>query len=80
MSQRLGMQDGRCFTVYSSANILNDYVMEQAGIPLNFNYQYRQYLQQQGPEVMQKVQSLQKVGNSTKGGFNQCMSCNLALL
>ena len=74
------MQDGRCFTVYSSANILNDYIMEEAGIPLNFNYQYRQYLQKQGPEVMAKVQGLQKVGNITSGGFNQCMSCNKALL
>jgi hypothetical protein len=80
MSQRLGMQDGRCFTIYTANNLVNDYIMEQAGIPLPFNYEYRQYLQQQGPSVITKIQDLQQVGNVPKNSFNRCMSCDRALL
>ena len=29
MSQRLGMADGRCFTINSSAQLFNNYVMKQ---------------------------------------------------
>ena len=32
MSQRLGMADGRCFTINSSAQLTNNYLMEQNGI------------------------------------------------
>ena len=38
MSQRLGMADGRCFTINSSAQLTNDYVMKQNGIAYQDNY------------------------------------------
>ena len=52
MSQRLGMADGRCFTVNSSAQLFNNYVMKQNSIPFEDNYSYRQLLQKQGPELL----------------------------
>ena len=47
MSQRLGMADGRCFTINSSAQLFNNYVMKQNGITFEDNYSYRQLLQKQ---------------------------------
>ena len=41
MSQRLGMADGRCFTVNTSAQLFNNYVMKQNGISFEDNYSYR---------------------------------------
>jgi hypothetical protein len=56
MSQRLGMADGRCFTLNSSAQLTNNYIMQQNGVALEDNYSYRQLLQKQGPELLNKLQ------------------------
>jgi hypothetical protein len=72
MSQRLGMADGRCFTVNTSAQLFNNYVMKQNGISFEDNYSYRQLLQKQGPELMSKVQEEQGKGN--------CITCDKPLL
>ena len=56
MSQRLGMADGRCFTINSSAQLTNNDLMKQNGITFEDNYSYRQLLQKQGPELLNKVQ------------------------
>ena len=61
MSQRLGMADGRCFTVNSSAQLFNNYVMKQNGISFEDNYSYRKLLQSQGPQLLTKVQEMYKV-------------------
>ena len=55
MSQRLGMADGRCFTIHSSAQLTNNFLMQQNGISLEDNYSFRQALQKQGPEFMNKL-------------------------
>lgn len=55
MSQRLGMADGRCFTVHSSAQLTNNFLMQQNGISFEDNYSFRQALQKQGPEFMNKL-------------------------
>ena len=67
MSQSIGMADGRCFTIHSSAQLVNNYIMKQNGISLEDNYSYRQLLQKSGPEVLEKVQELQ--------GPQQCNPC-----
>jgi hypothetical protein len=72
MSQRLGMADGRCFTIHSSAQLVNNYIMKQNGIALEDNYRYRQLLQKSGPEILDKVNELQ--------GNEQCNQCNKPLL
>jgi hypothetical protein len=56
MSQRLGMADGRCFTIHSSAQLTNNYLMQQNGISFEDNYSFRQALQKQGPEFINKLQ------------------------
>ena len=83
MSQRLGMADGRCFTIGTANQLLNDYIMQKNGIPYQNNYQYRQLLQKQGPAVIQQVEDLQKVGqvpNPNSNFVNMCQSCNKPLL
>jgi len=55
MSQRLGMADGRCFTISSSAQLTNNYIMKQNGISFEDNYSYRQLLQKNGPELLNKL-------------------------
>ena len=72
MSQRLGVADGRCFTVNTSAQLFNNYVMKQNGISFEDNYSYRQLLQKQGPGLMSKVQEEQ--------GNKDCNNCNVPLL
>ena len=67
MYQRLGMADGRCFTINSSAQLTNDYVMKQNGIAYQDNYSYRQLLQKSGPEVLSKMQEQSR---------SSCDSCN----
>jgi hypothetical protein len=59
MSQRLGMADGRCFTINSSAQLFNNYLMEQNNITFEDNYSFRQLLQKQGPALMSKIQAKQ---------------------
>lgn len=77
MSQRLGMADGRCFTINTASQLFNNYVMNKNGIPYVDNYSYRQYLQQNGPAVVDKIVAMQK---STPRGPPFCNSCNLPLL
>jgi hypothetical protein len=72
MSQRLGMADGRCFTINSSAQLFNNYVMKQNGITFEDNYSYRKLLQTQGPSLLTKVQEEQGKGN--------CKTCDKPLL
>lgn len=73
MSQRLGMADGRCFTINTSAQLLNNYVMKQNNIPFEDNYSYRQLLQKQGPELLSQIQDEQ-------GKNNKCNSCDKPLV
>jgi hypothetical protein len=47
----MGMADGRCFTIHSSAQLYNDFVMKQNGISYEDNYAYRKLLQSKGPEL-----------------------------
>jgi len=72
MSQRLGMADGRCFTVNTSNQLLNNYLMKQNDIKFEDNYSFRKMLQQKGPELLKPVQDLQ--------GTDKCGACDQALL
>ena len=72
MSQRLGMADGRCFTMNSSAQLFNNYIMKQNGISFEDNYSYRKLLQSQGPQLLSKIQEVQ--------GKQDCNNCNVPLL
>ena len=65
MSERIGMADGRCFTIYPSSQLLNDYVMTQHGIKYEDNYSYRQLLQKMGPDILK---STQKISGCAKCG------------
>lgn len=82
MSQRLGMADGRCFTIGTSSRLLNDYVMTTNGIQYQDNYSYRKLLQQQGPGLMDRIQGQQNSEQpQTPNNFvNQCQPCNKPLL
>ena len=55
MSQRLGMADGRCFTINTSSRLLNNYIMTENKVDYVDNYKYRQLLQKQGPAAFKKV-------------------------
>lgn len=82
MSQRLGMADGRCFTLHTSSRLLNDYVMSQNGISYADNYSYRNLLQKMGPAVVHNIQRQQNVGKIPRPNnyVNQCQSCDKPLL
>lgn len=82
MSQRLGMADGRCLTVYTSPKLLNDYIMKQNNIQYQDNYAYRRLLQSQGPQLMQTIQAQQMSGprQPQSNHVNQCQSCDTPLL
>ena len=56
MSQRLGMADGRCFTINNSSKLYNDYLMSQNGIKYEDNYSFRKFLQANGPQVVKKTE------------------------
>ena len=71
MSQRLGMADGRCFTIGTAAQLFNDHMMKSNGIQLQDNYSYRMLLQQQGPKILD-VPPIKRKG--------PCISCNQPLL
>ena len=71
MSQRLGMADGRCFTIGTSARLFNDYMMESNGIGAQDNYSFRQLLQQKGPALLD-VAPIKREG--------PCITCNTPLL
>lgn len=51
MSTRLGMGDGRCFTVFDSTRLYNDMIMKKQDITYEDNLSYRRYLQEKGPEA-----------------------------
>ena len=72
MSQRLGMADGRCFTINSSAQLTNNFLMKQNGIVFEDNYSYRQLLQKSGPEILSQIQSKQDT--------EPCNTCDKPLL
>tara|TARA_R110002153_G_scaffold73871_9_gene192576 strand:- start:946 stop:1194 length:249 start_codon:yes stop_codon:yes gene_type:complete len=76
MSQRLGMADGRCFTISTSSQLLNDYVMNSNGVALADNYSYRKLLQQKGPQLVDEIQAMQQSG----GRAPHCQSCDKPLL
>jgi hypothetical protein len=69
MSQRLGMADGRCFTVNSSSQLYNNYLMNKNGISYEDNYSFRQLLQSKGPQLFNDKQSMTK-----------CASCDEPLV
>jgi len=73
MSQRLGMADGRCFSLNSSSQLVNNYIMQQANIRMEDNYAYRQFLQNSGPTLLNDVQ--EKVQ-----GKGPCLSCDKPLM
>lgn len=56
MSQRLGMADGRCFTINNSSMLYNDFLMTQNGIKFEDNYSFRKLLQEKGPDMLKKVE------------------------
>lgn len=72
MSQRLGMADGRCFTMNSSNQLYNNYLMKKNGISYEDNYSFRKLLQSKGPELLKPTQDLQ--------GTSKCSSCDKPLL
>lgn len=86
MSQRLGMADGRCFTINTSNRLINDYLMNQNNISLENNYQYRKLLQKMGPDFLKAIEQQQKSGprdldrGSKSNHVNQCQSCDTPLL
>ena len=55
MSQRLGMAAGRAYTISTSSQLFNNYLMRESRIPLENNYAYRQLLQKQGPSLINSV-------------------------
>jgi len=80
MSTRLGMADGRCFTISTASSLFNDFVMDSNKIPLVDNYSYRQLLQRQGPEAINcLVSSAQPFGNNMRG-YPLCTECVNPLL
>lgn len=75
MSQRLGMADGRCFTINTSSRLLNNSIMSANGVDYVDNYKYRQLLQKSGPELIDTVQSKQVVPED-----GSCQRCDKPLL
>jgi len=51
----LGMADGRAYTISTSSQLFNNYLMRESRIPLENNYAYRQLLQKQGPSLINNV-------------------------
>jgi len=83
MSQRLGMADGRCFSLHTSSLLLNDHIMKTNGIEYQNNYAYRHLLQQMGPRVISNIEAIQssnQVRANNINFVNQCQSCNVPLL
>jgi hypothetical protein len=75
MSQRLGMADGRCFTLNTSSRLLNNYIMNENKVDYVDNYKYRQLLQSEGPKLIEKVTNEQKVAED-----GNCQRCDKPLL
>ena len=60
MSQRLGMADGRCFTINSSSQLYDNYIMKENAISFADNYSFRKLLQEKGPALLKPSQAQQK--------------------
>ena len=60
MSQRLGMADGRCYTINTSSQLYTNYIMKENGIKYEDNYSFRKLLQEKGPELLKPSQAQQK--------------------
>ena len=75
MSQRLGMADGRCFTINTSSRLLNNYIMTENKVDYVDNYKYRQLLQNEGPKLIEKVMNQQKVAED-----GNCQRCDKPLI
>ena len=73
MSTRMGMADGRCFTIHTSAQLYNDYIMTQNGIKYEDNYSFRKLLQSKGPELLTSMSAKEQSPNG-------CASCNAPLM
>jgi hypothetical protein len=71
MSQRLGMADGRCFTIGTAATLFNDHVALKNGLMLQDNYSFRNLLQKAGPAILD-VAPIKRQG--------PCIQCNQPLL
>ena len=69
MSERIGMADGRCYTINTSSKLFNDYVMQKNKIYYEDNYSYRKMLQTMGPAIFNR--DFQGV---------ECGKCNTALI
>lgn len=80
MSQRLGMADGRCFTINNANSLVNDYIMKQNNIQYADNYAYRKYLQQKGPDALNELMKEQQSMDNSSNSVNKCMSCDSPLL
>lgn len=72
MSSRLGMADGRCFTVHTASKLYDNYVMNQNKIPYEDNYMYRQMLQKTDPSKLVPPQE--------GVGANGCVKCDTPIL
>ena len=68
------MADGRCFTIHTSAQLYNDYVMQQNGIKYEDNYSFRKLLQSKGPALLTDLKSDQAQSP------NGCAQCNAPLM
>ena len=75
MSQRLGMADGRCFTINTSSRLLNNYIMTENKVDYVVKYKYRQLLQNEGPKLIEKVTNQQKVAED-----GNCQRCDKPLI
>jgi len=80
MSQRLGMADGRAFTIYTSNQLFNDKIMADNGIAYPLNYRYRQLIARMGPELLKPVTELQRVGPVPANSITRCFSADVPLL
>ena len=66
MSQRMGQADGRCFTINTSSQLFNDYLMKRNNINYADNYSYRKLLQSQGPSVLKPVTDQQQINSKDR--------------
>jgi len=80
MSHRLGMADGRAFTIYSSSQLINDRIMADNGIAYPLNYQYRQLITRMGPDLIRPITDLQRVGPVPANSITRCFSADVPLL
>jgi hypothetical protein len=61
------MADGRCFTVSNSSKLVNQYLVEKAGINRFDNFSYRQALQHNPEIVYREIEKPCGQGTLLKG-------------